>query len=80
MVCVTFKTSIPCLCNKTHLQILKPPIYGKMVVLQVPNVLTMGSPHTKPPPIRLFKFVWGLLAGTEVPKNEVVDNLPRYGN
>ena len=30
-------------------------------------------------PIRFFKFVWGLPAGAEDPKNEVVDNLPRYG-
>jgi hypothetical protein len=30
-------------------------------------------------PIRFFKFVWGLSTCTEDPKNEVVDNLPRYG-
>jgi hypothetical protein len=40
----------------------------------------MGIPDKKPPPIRLFKFVWGLAASTEDPKNEVVDNLPRYGS
>jgi hypothetical protein len=32
----------------------------------------------KAAPIRFFKFVWGLPAGAEDPKNEVVDNLPRY--
>ena len=41
---------IPCLCNKTYLQVLEPPIYGKMVDLPVLSVLTMGGPHTKPPP------------------------------
>jgi hypothetical protein len=30
-------------------------------------------------PIRFFKFVWGLPAGTEDPQSQVVDNLPRYG-
>ena len=50
-----------------------------MVGLPVPNVLTIGSPHTKPPPYDFFKIVWGLLARTEDPKNELVDNLPRYG-
>jgi hypothetical protein len=49
-----------------------------MVGLPVPNVLTMGIPHTKPPPYDFLKFVWGLPAGTEDPKNEVIDNLPRY--
>jgi hypothetical protein len=38
----------------------------------------MGSLYTKPPPYDFFKFVWGQPAGTEDPKNEVVDNLPRY--
>ena len=48
--------------------------------LPVPDVLTMGSPYTKPPaPIRFFKFVWGLPAGAEDPQRQVVDNLPRYG-
>jgi hypothetical protein len=32
----------------------------------------------KAAPIRFSKFVWGLPASTEDPKNEVVDNLPRY--
>jgi hypothetical protein len=32
------------------LQVPEPPVYCKMVDLPVPNVLTMGSPHTKPPP------------------------------
>jgi hypothetical protein len=50
----------------------------KILGLPVPNVLTMGAPY-KAAPIRFFKFVWGLPAGTEDPKNEVVDNLPRYG-
>ena len=61
-----------------HLQVPKLPIYVKMVYLLVPSLLTMGSPHTAAP-IRLFKFVWGLPAGTDNPKNEVLDNLPRYG-
>jgi hypothetical protein len=47
-----------------------------MVGLPVPNVLNMEIPYTKPPPYDFFKFVWGLPAGTEDPKNEVVDNLP----
>jgi hypothetical protein len=33
----------------------------------------------KAAPIRFFKFVRGLPAGTEDPKNEVVDNLPEIG-
>jgi hypothetical protein len=35
-----------------------------------------GSPY-KATPIRFFKFVWGLHAGTEDTQNEVVDDLPR---
>ena len=31
-------------------------------------------------PILFFKFVWGLPAGTDDPKNDVVDDLPRYGS
>ena len=61
---------IPCLCNKTHLQVLEPPIYEKMVGLPVLSVLTTGgSPN---------KFVWGLPAGTEDPQIQVLDNMPRY--
>ena len=41
-----------------------------------------GFPY-KAAPIRFFKFVWGLPAGTEDPQIQVlsivVDNLPRYG-
>jgi hypothetical protein len=49
-----------------------------MEVLPVLIVLTLGSPHTKPPHA-IFKFVWGLPAGTEDPQSQVLDNLPRYG-
>ena len=50
----------------------EPPIYLKKGGLPVPNVLTMGSPYLyKAAPIRFFKFVWGLPAGTEDPQNEV---------
>ena len=48
-----------------------------MVGLPVPNMLSMGSPYTEPPPYD-FLNLYGLHAGTEDPKNEVVDNLPRY--
>ena len=52
-----------------------------MVGLPVHNVLTMGSPNTKPPPYDFFlKFVWGLHAGTKDPKNEVLDNLLEIGS
>jgi hypothetical protein len=37
-----------------------------------------GEPSYKTGPIRFFKFVWGLPAGTEDPNTEGVDNLPRY--
>ena len=37
---------IPCWCDQKHLQVPEPPIYGKMVGLPVPDMLTMGSPHT----------------------------------
>jgi hypothetical protein len=42
-------------------QVPEPPIYGKMVVLPVLSMLTMGSSY-KTAPIRFFKFVWGLPA------------------
>jgi hypothetical protein len=38
-----------------------------------------GESPYKAAPIRFFKSVRGLAAGTEDPKNKVVDNLPRYG-
>jgi hypothetical protein len=43
------------------------------------SVLTIGSSNITAP-IRLFKFVWGLPAGTEDPQIHVLDNLPRYGS
>ena len=53
-----------------------------MVDLPVPNVLTMESPHTKPPPYVFLNLHGACLqrAGTEDPENEVVDNLLRYGS
>jgi hypothetical protein len=61
-------------------------IYMYLSRLSMKNGLFTGSKcahygdlQYKAAPIRIFKFVWGLPAGTEDPKNEVVDNLPRYG-
>jgi hypothetical protein len=48
-----------------------------MIGLPVLSVLTMGITNTKQPHT-IFKFVWGLPVGTEDPRNEVLDNLPRY--
>jgi hypothetical protein len=70
---------IPWRGDKKHLQVPEQPIYGKMVGLRVPNMLTMGSPHTKPPPYEFLNLYGACLhPGTKDPKNEVVDNLPRY--
>ena len=54
-----------------HSQTL-PPIYVKVVGLPVIIVLTMGIFNTK------LKLVWGVLAGTEDPQIQVLDNQPRY--
>jgi hypothetical protein len=62
---------IPWWCDEKHSNVPEPPIYVKMVSVPVLSVLTMGSLHTKPPPYDFLKFVWGLPAGTEDPKNEV---------
>ena len=48
-----------------------------MLSLPVPNVLEWGLPiQTRP--IRFFKFVWGLTAGTKDHKKEVVDSAPLW--
>jgi hypothetical protein len=41
---------IPRWCNHKHLQVPGPPFYVNMGGLPVRSVLTMGGPHTKPPP------------------------------
>jgi hypothetical protein len=64
---------------KKHIHVPEPPIYVKMAGLPVISVLTLWSLHTKPPPYDFFKSVWGLPAGTEDPKNKVLDNLPEIG-
>jgi hypothetical protein len=56
-------------CDEKHLQVPEPPIYGEMVGLPVLCVFTMGQSPYKAAPIRFFKFVWGLPAGTKGPKN-----------
>jgi hypothetical protein len=58
-------------------------LYEKMQGLPVHNVLSVKfiwGVLVQNRPIRFFKFVWGLPAGTDDPKNEVVDNLPHYGS
>ena len=72
---------IPWWCDKKHLQVPEPSIYGEMVGLPVLSVLTTfvwGVPIYKAAPIRFFKFVRGLPAGTEDPQIQVLDNLPCY--
>jgi hypothetical protein len=59
------------------LRIPDAPVYGKMRGLPVPSMLTMESPHTKPPHTN-FKSVWGVPAGTDDPQIRVLDNLPHY--
>ena len=51
-----------------------------MVGLPVRSVLTMGSPHTKPPPYDFLNLYGACLhpAGTEDPQIQVLDDLPRY--
>jgi hypothetical protein len=54
-------------------------IKKKMVGVPVLSVLTQyGEILYRAAPIRFFKFVWGVLAGIKDPKNEVLENLPRY--
>jgi hypothetical protein len=60
-----------------HLQVPEPPIYVKMVGLLVLSVLTM---HTKPPPYDFLNLYGAYLQAPRIPKNEVLDNLPRYGS
>jgi hypothetical protein len=55
----------------SRLSIQKCKVYW-FLVCSLWGVPIHSRPHT------IFKFVWGLPAGTEDPKNEVVDNLPRY--
>jgi hypothetical protein len=66
-------------CNYKHLQVPKPSICVKMVGLTVLIVLTMGSPHTKPPPYDFLNLCGACLqAGTEGSQIQVLDNMPRY--
>jgi hypothetical protein len=41
---------IPWWCTKQYLQVPDSPIYRKMQGLPVPNMVTIWSPHTEPPP------------------------------
>ena len=59
---------IPWWCEEKHLQVPEPPIYVKMVGLPVPNVLTMGSPHTKPPPYDFLNLYGACLQAPRTPK------------
>jgi hypothetical protein len=59
---------IPCLCNKTHSQVLEPPVYGKMVGLPVLSVLTMGIPHTKQPPYDFLNLYGACMQPPRTPK------------
>jgi hypothetical protein len=54
-------------------------LFIEIVCLTALSVLIMGSLHTKPPPYDFFIFVWGLPAGTEGPRIQVLDILPHYG-
>ena len=69
---------IPWWYDKEHLKVPEPTIYAKMVGLPVLSVLTMGSSHIKPPPYD-FLNLYGACRRRGHPKNEVVDNLSRYG-
>ena len=59
---------IACLCNKTHLQVLEPPIYDKMVDLPVLSVLTMGNLYTKQPPYDFLNLYGACLQAPRTPK------------
>jgi hypothetical protein len=59
---------IPWWCDKKHLQVPEPPIYFKMVGLPVPNMLTMGRPHTKPPPHDFLNLYGACLQAPRTPK------------
>jgi hypothetical protein len=53
-----------------------------MVGLPVPNMLNIKNPYTKPPHTIFLNLYGACLQAvrTEGPKNEVVDNLPRYAS
>jgi hypothetical protein len=54
----------------------------KLINLPVLNMINMGNSHIKPPPYEFLNLYGACLQAprttTEDPKNEVVDNLPRY--
>ena len=61
----------------THMYLRRlSTVKGKLIGSQCSHY--RESPY-KAGPIRIFKFVRSLPAGTEDPKIQVVDNLPRYG-
>ena len=47
---------------------LGPSIYGKMVDLPALSVLTMGNPHTKPPPYDFLNLYGAWLQAPRTPK------------
>ena len=56
-------------CNIGQLLIVpEPPIYEKMVDITVPNVLIIGSPHTKPPPYDFLNLYGACLHAPRTPK------------
>jgi hypothetical protein len=59
---------IPWWCDKKHLKVPEPPIYGEMVGLPVPNMLTMGSLHTEPPPYDFLNLYGACLQAPRTPK------------
>ena len=55
-------------CDKKHLKVPKSPIYGKMVGLLVPDMLTIGICHTKPPPYDFLNLYGACLQAPRTPK------------
>jgi hypothetical protein len=65
-------------CNKEHSQVPEPPIYVKNGRFTCLKYAHYGDSPYKAAPIRFFKFVWALPAGTDDPKNELVAKPPHY--
>ena len=59
---------IPRWCDWKNLQVPEPPIHEKMIGLPILSVLTLGSPHTKPPPYDFLNLYGACLQASRTPK------------
>ena len=63
-----WRSHIPWWCDLKHSQVPETPIHVKMRGLPVLSVLTIGNPHTKPPPYDFLNLYGASLQAPRTPK------------